>query len=231
MTQARRRIILALSLPIIGGMTSQNLLNLVDIAMVGTLGAPALAAVGMVSFLTFMATSLITGLSPAVQATSARRFGEGKLDETAVPLNGGLLLALCLGLPLSVGLFVATPWIFPLLNDDPAVVAEGVPYMAARLVGVVAVGMNFSFRGYWNGVNQSRVYLYTLLVMHAVNVLLNYCLIFGKWGFPELGTLGAGIGTSASMFVGCGIYFVMARRKADAAGFLHRIPSLSLIHI
>ncbi len=225
MTPARRRTILALSLPIIGGMTSQNLLNLVDIAMVGTLGAPALAAVGLVSFVTFMATALITGLSSAVQATAARRYGEGKLDETAVPLNGGLLLALVVGLPLSIGLIVATPWLFPLLIDDPAVIEEGVPYMTARLVAVVAVGMNFSFRGYWNGVNQSRVYLYTLLVMHAVNVLLNYCLIFGKFGFPELGTLGAGIGTAASLFVGCGIYFVMARRRADTAGFLHRIPS------
>ena len=225
MTPARRRTILALSLPIIGGMTSQNLLNLVDIAMVGTLGAPALAAVGLVSFVTFMATALITGLSSAVQATAARRYGQGKLDETAIPLNGGLLLSLIMGLPLSIGLIIATPWLFPFLIDDPEVIAEGVPYMTVRLIAVVAIGMNFSFRGYWNGVNLSRVYLYTLLVMHATNVLLNYCLIFGKWGFPELGTLGAGIGTAASMFVGCAIYFSMAHRRAGKAGFLHRMPS------
>ncbi|MGB1580229.1 MAG: MATE family efflux transporter [Nevskiales bacterium] len=225
MTPERRRTILALSLPIIGGMTSQNLLNLVDTAMVGVLGAPALAAVGIVSFVTFVATALITGLSAAVQATAARRFGEGKLDETAVPLNGGLLIAVVVGLPMSFGLILATPWILPLLISDPAVIEQGQPYMVARLAGVVAVGMNFSFRGYWNGVNQSRVYLYTLLVMHAVNVLLNYCLIFGKFGFPELGTLGAGIGTTASVFFGSLIYFVMARRRADSAGFLHRRPS------
>ncbi len=225
MTRERLHTILTLSLPIIGGMTSQNIMNLVDTAMVGTLGAPALAAVGMCSFLNFMAIALITGLSSAVQATAARRFGEGRWNETAVPLNGGLLLALLIGLPLSILLITLTPWIFPLLIDDPAVVREGVPYLSARLVGMIAIGMNFSFRGYWNGVNLSKLYMYTLLTMHALNVFLNYCLIFGKLGFPELGTLGAGIGTSVSVFVGTGIYFTLARRKADDAGFLHRIPS------
>ena len=90
----RTRQILSLSLPIIGGMTSQNVLNLVDTWMVGALGPAALAGVGFSSFLNFMAVAAITGLAAAVQATAARRYGEGKHDETAVPLNGGLILAL-----------------------------------------------------------------------------------------------------------------------------------------
>ncbi len=225
MTRERLHTILTLSLPIIGGMTSQNIMNLIDTAMVGTLGAPALAAVGMCGFLNFMAIAMITGLSSAVQATAARRFGEGNWNETAVPLNGGLLLALMMGVPLSIILIAITPWLLPLLMPDPEVVKEAVPYLTVRLVGMVAVGMNFSFRGYWNGVNLSKLYMYTLLVMHVVNVFLNYCLIFGNFGFPELGTLGAGIGTTASIFLGTGIYFVIARQRADSAGFLHKVPS------
>ena len=69
----RIRTILVLALPIIGGMASQNVLNLVDTAMVGTLGAPALAAVGMGSFANFMAMAFIMGLSAGVQAIASRR--------------------------------------------------------------------------------------------------------------------------------------------------------------
>lgn len=220
----RTRRILGLSLPIIGGMTSQNLLNLIDTAMVGTLGAPALAGVGMGSFLSFMSVALVIGLATAVQATAARRHGEGKHDETAVSLNGGLLLALALGLPITLLLFTAAPAIFAALNPDAAVVAAGTPYFQARLISVAAVGMNFAFRGYWNAVDKPRLYLYTLLLMHAANIVISYVLIFGKLGFPALGTLGAGIGTSGSMFIGTGIYFYLARREAGHAGFLHRWP-------
>lgn len=225
--RTRTRRILGLSLPIIGGMTSQNLLNLVDTAMVGALGAPALAGVGMGSFLSFMSVAVVIGLATAVQATAARRFGEGKYDETALPLNGGLLLALVLGVPITLVLFAAAPAIFAALNPDPAVVAAGTPYFQARLVAVVAVGMNFAFRGYWNAVDKPRLYLYTLLLMHAANVVISYVLIFGKLGAPALGTLGAGIGTAASTFLGTAIYFFLARREAGAAGFLRRWPPLA----
>lgn len=225
--RTRTRRILGLSLPIIGGMTSQNLLNLVDTAMVGALGAPALAGVGMGSFLSFMSVAVVIGLATAVQATAARRFGEGKFDETALPLNGGLLLALVLGVPITLVLFAAAPAIFAVLNPDPAVVAAGTPYFQARLIAVVAVGMNFAFRGYWNAVDKPRLYLYTLLLMHAANVAISYVLIFGKLGAPALGTLGAGIGTAASTFLGTAIYFFLARREAGAAGFLHRWPPLA----
>jgi len=66
----RLRRILTLGLPIIGGMVSQNVLNLVDTAMVGTLGDAALAAVGIGGFTLFMCQALILGISTGVQATA-----------------------------------------------------------------------------------------------------------------------------------------------------------------
>jgi putative MATE family efflux protein len=221
----RRRTILALALPTIGGMTSQNILNLVDMAMVGTLGAPALAGVGIGSFLNFMAFAAIAGLASAVQATAARRVGAGRESESALPLNGGLYLCWLIGLPLTLVLFTFAPEIVGLMNSDPAVLREGVPYFQIRLLGIIAVGMNFSFRGYWTAVKNTRLYFRTLLTMHTINIALNYCLIFGKLGLPALGTTGAAIGTAISLWLGSAIYFWHGHRLARPAGFLHGLPN------
>jgi len=219
----RIRTILVLALPIIGGMASQNVLNLVDTAMVGYLGAPSLAAVGMGSFANFMAVAFIMGLSAGVQAIASRRLGEGRRDQTASGLNAGLLIALLVAVPWSLILFFFADRLYPFLIDDPEVVAIGVPYFRARLAGMVAIGMNFAFRGFWNGIGQSRRYLQTLVIMHVCNILLNWVLIFGHFGFPALGAVGAGIGTTIATFLGTVIYIVLALRHARGTGFLRRI--------
>ena len=85
-----------------GGMMSQNVLNLVDIGMVGHLGDTALAATGIGSFTNYLFIAFIIGLSAGVQALAARRLGEERTSETAVPLNGGLILAVLIGLPLCI---------------------------------------------------------------------------------------------------------------------------------
>jgi len=224
LTPERRQRILGLALPIIGGMVSQNVLNLVDTAMVGVLGVAALAAVGMASFANFMASAFVTGLSAGVQAIAARRLGEGRESETARPLNGGLVLALVLAIPLSAVLIVFADEIFGLLVDDPEVVALGIPYFRARLFAMAALGVNFAFRGYFNGVNMSKVYLRTLVVMHASNIALNWVLIFGHFGLPALGVAGAGIGSAVATFIGAGLYVVQAWKLARGNGFLHGLP-------
>lgn len=229
--RARTRTILTLALPIIGGMVSQNVLNLVDTAMVGVLGDEALAAVGIASFGNFMAMAFITGMGAGVQAMSARRMGEGRTDEMALPLNGGLLLAGLLAVPWSGLLAWLAPDLFPLLNTDPAVIAEGVPYLQARLLGMTAIGMNFAFRGYWNGVNLSRLYLGTLVVMHAANLFLNWVLIFGHLGAPAMGATGAGIASAISTYVGTATYVVLGLRHARAAGFLRALPSVDQLRL
>jgi putative MATE family efflux protein len=194
--------------------------------MVGVLGSISLAAVGIGGFANFMAIAVIIGLASGVQTMVARRKGEERVSELAVPLNGGLLMALIVGLPLAFAMYHAAPTLFPLLNADPAVIDEGVPYFQVRVMAAVAIGMNFSFRGYWAGVGLTGLYLRTLLIMHVCNVVLNYLLIFGKFGFPELGSYGAGLATTLSIHLGTGIYFFLALRRARTQGFLRGVPGL-----
>ena len=225
----RRRQLFAIGLPVIGGMTSQNILNLVDIGMVGRLGDTALAATGVGSFANWLSMAFILGLSTGVQALAARRLGEGARGQLALPLNGGLLLALLLGTPLAAALILLAPEIMALLNPDPDVVAEAGPYLQVRLLALVAVGMNFSFRGYWSAVHMTRLYLITLLIMHAVNVLLNWVFIFGNLGAPTLGVYGAGLATTVSIYLGLMVYIYFGLKYARQEGFLRSLPSLAML--
>lgn len=224
LSRDRIKTIFSLSLPIIGGMVSQNILNLVDTAMVGHLGDNALAAVGICGFVVFLCSALSMGLSAGVQAMSARLMGQGKTDRTAIPLNGGLLLTLGISLPMTALTITLAPTFLPYLLDDVQVQQMGLPYLQIRLIALLSIGVNFVFRGYWNGVNLSKLYMRTLIVMHVVNGALNYVLIFGKFGFPEMGIQGAAIGTVVSLYVGSAYYLIQGWIYAREAGFASGLP-------
>ena len=225
MEYSRLQRILGLALPIIGGMISQNVLNLVDTAMVGTLGNAALAAVGLGGFALFMCQALILGVSTGVQATASRRKGEGRFGVMALPLNAGLALVLLVAPPLSLVLFLLVPSFFPYLNNDSEVIVQGVPYLQIRLLSMVFIGINFAFRGYWNAVDLSRLYMTTLVVMHCANIVLNYVLIFGKLGAPALGVAGAGLASLIATVLGTAIYLYLGLKYARGNGFLRARPN------
>lgn len=215
----RARRILHLALPIVGGMVSQNLLNLIDTAMVGSVGTAALAGVGLGSFGFFMSFAVLIGLASAVQAVTARRVGEGNEAKAATPVHEGILVSLVAGVPLGLMLWFASPTLFGVLAEDPAVYEHALPYYRARLFSIVAVGVNVSFRGFWNGVNLPALYFRTLVTMHVVNVVVSYALIFGIGGLPELGSLGAGVGSAVATWVGVATYFMLAMGRGRPFGF------------
>ena len=235
MEAARRHRILGLALPIVVGMVSQNLVNIVDTAMVGFLGDSALASVGVGGFVVLTCQALILGISIGVQSTAARRKGEGRVDRAASILNTALLLIVIVAPVFSLVLIKVTPTLFSYLNSDAAVVERGVPYLKWRLAAMVFVGINFAFRGYWNALDMSRVYMVTLIMMHACNVFLNYVLIFGNFGAPAYGVTGAGMASAISMAIGSTIYVLLGIRYSARDGFLKslstRDETFSLVRI
>ncbi len=222
----RLQRILNLAMPVIAGMVSQNVLNLVDTAMVSRLpnSNAALAAVGYGGFALFLAQSIILGLSTGVQASAARRKGQGRLAETGHFLNAALLIILLVAPLLTLALHHVIPFLYPYINHDPEVIALGVPYLQIRSAGIIFVAMNFSFRGYWNAVDLTRLYMTTLISMHLLNIVLNYILIFGHFGAPALGVQGAAYASVISLAFGTTIYFWLGARWARGYGFLQRLP-------
>ena len=213
-------------MPVIAGMVSQNVLNLVDTAMVSRLdhSNAALAAVGYGGFALFLTQSIILGLSTGVQASAARRKGQGRQNETGHYLNAALIIIVVLAPLLSLTLYFVIPRLYPYMNHDPEVIALGVPYLQIRAFSILFVAMNFSFRGYWNAVDLTRLYMTTLISMHALNIVLNYILIFGHWGAPALGVRGAAYASLIALGFGTSIYFIFGLRYARQYGFLTRLP-------
>jgi len=223
--------ILLIALPLIGGMFSQTVLNLIDTAMVSRLenSDAALAAVGYGGFILFTAQALILGLSTGVLACSARRKGENRIEETAYFLNAALLIIAAITPIIAFSVYVFSERFFPIINGDPQVIREGVPYLQARAIGIIFVCCNFAFRGFWNALNMTKIYLITMVSMHILNVILNYALIFGNLGAPQLGVEGAGLASTLSVFLGTVIYFSIAFRRARHLGFLRKLPQVAEI--
>ncbi len=216
----RIKTILTLSLPIIGGMVSQNILNLIDTAMVGRLGTEALAAVGIGSFAIFLSQAIILGLSSGVQSISSRRIGEKQNHLSGAPLDAGIIIAIILGLIISFLLYPFVPELFNFLNSNKDVAEFGIPYWRIRLFGVVFVGINYSFRGFFNGVGQPKKYMSTLVLMHVSNIIFNYLLIYGNFGFPEMGVSGAAWASTISTFIGTIFYFYKGTKSFASFGAL-----------
>jgi len=204
--RADSRRLLVLAGPILLGMASQGIMNLVDTAMVGRLGPAAQSAVGLGSFTFWVLANLLIGLGVAVQAMVARRDGEGEPTRAGATLDSGLFLALVLGLPVGYGLGFLTPDMFGTLTEDPDVVEGGALYLQLRLMSLGVVVANYCFRGFYNGIGQSTTYLASIVLIHVTNILFNWIFIFGHLGVAPMGVRGAGMASALAAAVGAVFY-------------------------
>jgi putative MATE family efflux protein len=197
--------------------------------MVGVLGHVALAAVGLSNYTYYIVTALMAGLGMCSQIMTARRKGEEDIPGLAVPLNGTLLLGLSAAIPITWFLFYFIPDIFPYLSGEQEVISSGIPYLQARVVGIIGVVINFSYYGFLTGIGRTDLCLKVGLIMQVINVILNYGLIFGHFGLPELGSTGAGIGSTIATFLGSTLYTILVIRLARGNGFLRGLPKFGTL--
>jgi len=228
-TKDRLGTILNLAFPVTIGLASTFIMVFIDLAMVGKLGNEAMAAIGLAGFSYTLILAFVRGISPAVQGLVARSIGEKSQEPKCISLNAGLILVLLIGIPLSVICYFITPAYFSLIAIDPEIVKEGVPYLKALCLSVIGVGIGEAFEGFWTGVGKTKVYMFNIVFINSLNILLNYALIFGNFGMPALGTLGAGIASAISVYAGAIIYFIVTLIKYKNDSFLSVKPSKELV--
>ena len=185
---------LRLAYPVIVGMLGHTVVQLIDNIMVGQLGTAELAAVSLGNSFVFVAMSLGIGFSTAITPMIAESFGAKNHNKVRYVFVHGLIL--CFGLGLVLALLVL--WAQPLLSQmgqPQEVVALAKPYLFWVALSLVPLVGFQGLRQFAEGLFQTRLAMYATLMGNLINVLLNYLLIFGLYGFPELGVEGAALGT------------------------------------
>lgn len=221
--------VIRLAFPIMLGMLSQSMLNLIDAALVGRLGEVALAGVGVGGYAMFMLTAIVFGLSSSVQSQTAQRDGATAVG-VAQPLHCGLAIGFVVALPLSLWAWWQAPLLIGMITQTPDVQSVGVDYFRWRVVSLIAIALTLCFRGYWNGRQHTHLYLRIIVLVHSLNVIASAGLIYGLAGLPEMGPSGAGAGTALSLFIGLALWYWVTVKGARKHGFLTQWPGLHTLH-
>lgn len=200
------RRILQLALPIILGGIAQNVILATDVIFMSRVDEIALDAVGIAGL--FFSTVYIIGLgfSTGVQIIIARRHGEKQHKAIGNLFDNSLLFLLLTSLVLWLGMEVLGPPILKSLISSEAVYQSAVVYLDQRAWGITFAMVNLAFRAFFIGVSSSAVITWSTIGIAMSNGLLNYGLIFGNLGMPQLGIAGAAIASSLSEIVGLCIF-------------------------
>lgn len=208
---------LKLATPVMLGMLGHTFVSFVDNIMVGQLGTAELAAVSLGNSFIFVAMSIGIGFSTAItplvaEADTEKNFAKGKSV-----FKHGLFLCTVLGLLLFVMLLFAKPLMY--IMDQPEEVVElAIPYLDLVAFSLVPLIVFQAFKQFSDGLSLTKYPMYATIVANVLNVAINYVLIFGKFGCPEMGIVGAAVGTLVSRFVMVAyLWWLLARRKKSKA--------------
>ena len=191
---------LKLSYPVILGMLGHTMVAFVDNIMVGQIGTAELAAISLANSFMFIAMSLGIGFSTAITPLIAEADGEGSLEVGKSTFKHGLFICTVLGVLLFLGVFFAEPMLH-LMKQPPEVVELAIPYLNLVAVSLIPLVIFQAFKQFSDGMSMTKYPMYAILIGNVINVVLNYLFIFGKFGFPELGIVGAAIGTLVSRLI------------------------------
>lgn len=206
------RYTMKLAVPVITGMLGHTFVQLADNIMVGQLGSAELAAVSLGNSFVFIAMSIGIGFSTAITPLVAEADGAGKKEVGKSALKHGLVLCTILGLVLFGLILLAKPLMY-LMDQPPEVVELAIPYLNLVAFSLVPLIIFQAFKQFSEGLSQTKYPMYATLWANVVNIILNYLLIFGSFGFPELGIVGAAIGTLVSRGIMVGYLWYLLKRK------------------
>ncbi|MFC1513420.1 MATE family efflux transporter [candidate division KSB1 bacterium] len=221
-----------LAYPVVLGMISRTIMNLVDAGMVGRLGAVQLAATGIGAHVVMIFTFSYGSINIGVQALTARSYGEKNFSLCGKIVDRSLLVTVSLGiLGAAVGYYFSA-YLFELFTDDINVFETGKPYVAVRFLEIAAFAFIGIYRGFFAGIGITKINMLSMILMNLLNICLNYCLIFGNFGFPRLEVEGAGIASMISSFAGAGVmiwFSVLPKYRKPYSLYKNLIPDFEIL--
>jgi putative MATE family efflux protein len=203
----------AVSLPVMLSMLAQNIINVTDTAFMGRVGEIELGAAAIGGIYFYVLFMIGFGFATGMQILIARRKGENNLSEIGPVMETGLLFLWALAAILIVGAQWLTPNILPGIISHESLLQPSVNFLNIRVYGLIFVFVNVSFRAFHVGTVNTRPLTYGSIIMAVTNVVLDYLLIFGKFGFPKMGIEGAALASVIAEAVEA-IYFVVYNSRA-----------------
>ena len=216
-----------LATPVILGMLGHTVVALVDNIMVGQLGTAELAAVSLGNSFMFVAMSLGIGFSTAITPLVAEADGENNFETGKSSFKHGLFLCTVLAVFLFLILLLAKPLMY-IMNQPEEVVDLAMPYLNLVAISIIPLIIFQAFKQFSDGLSMTRYPMYATVVANVVNVILNYIFIFGKLGMPELGVVGAAIGTLASRVIMVGYLWYILSQHYKSRDFVLNIKFFTL---
>lgn len=172
------------------------LIAAVDMMMVGSLGANSISAVGICTQPKYVVLASIMALNNALTSLISRRKGENDSKRANRYLKNALLISSVITIVLSVSAIIFADPVLRFAGANNEYIDLAVIYFRIIMIGNIFYSIGLTISAAQRGIGNTRVALQINMVANVVNLILNYCLINGHFGFPALGVRGAAIATT-----------------------------------
>jgi len=194
------REVLGISLPVIVAMASHTLMGVVDTVMLADYSPYALAASGAAGVMAFVVAAFIFGAMNCTSTFVSQCVGRGEREECARYTWQGLYFGLVAQAAV-VPLMLAPAWVFGVFGLDARVEGPAAVYFGLRMAHVAGSAAYASLSSFFQGIGRPTIPMWVALVANVFNAGADYALIYGKFGFPEMGIAGAAIATVAASYL------------------------------
>ena len=202
------REILVVAIPLILTTATWSVQHFVDRMFLTWYSPEAIAAAMPAGMLNFSMTSIFMGTAGYLSTFVAQYYGAKRFHRIGPALWQGVYVSLLGGLVMMGAIPFAEP-VFRLVGHSPQVQQNEVVYFQILCLGGGAYAASYALSGFFSGRGKTWPVLWVNAATTLVNLVLDYALIFGRWGFPELGIRGAGIATVAAGFFSVLLFFVL----------------------
>ncbi|WP_392346895.1 MATE family efflux transporter [uncultured Polaribacter sp.] len=216
-----------LAAPVMLGMLGHTFVSFVDNIMVGQLGTAELAAVSLGNSFMFIAMSIGIGFSTAITPLIAEADASNNFKQAKSTYKHGLFLCTTLGILLFLLVFFSKPLMY-LMQQPEEVVVLAIPYLNLVAFSLIPLVIFEAIKQFTDGMSMTKYPMYATLIANIINVVLNYLLIFGKFGFPEMGMVGAAYGTLASRIIMVIYLWTLLRYKERSRKIVRNIKLFAL---